>query len=160
MEAADPTEEGDQIMRLLGPVLSALDDLDHGQAPPLFKPTPTRRRTSRPADARRLQLSALRHEAALRRRGMSQEQARGEVADAYEVSVETIRSWKKKLGLESKGEIARSIRMDDLLERSRQKLGWPVPSVPQIIKAAARYGNELRKIEPKKAKVKGKKSLP
>jgi hypothetical protein len=111
-EAADPTEERLEILQLLEPVLSALDDLDHGQTPPVFKPTPTKRHTARPADARRLQRSALRYEASLRRQGMSQEQARGAVADAYAVSIETIRSWKKKLNLESPGEVDATLRQD------------------------------------------------
>jgi hypothetical protein len=159
-EAADPTEERLEILQLLEPVLSALDDLDHGQTPPVFKPTPTKRHTARPADARRLQRSALRYEASLRRQGMSQEQARGAVADAYAVSIETIRSWKKKLNLESPGEVDATLRQDRVLARSYRILGAPIRDVAHILQSAARAGNELRKIEPKKAKAKGKKKPP
>lgn len=149
-EAADPSEENFEILRLLKPVLAALDDLDHGETPAVFKPTPTKRRGSRPAEVRRLQLWALRNEAALRRLPMTKDDSRSEVAALYKVSEDAIRSWERQLKRDSKDEFADAIRLDARLHLTRKRLGWPLPSKEQILKAIRRHGDAYQLVRPRK----------
>jgi len=155
-EAADPSQEGLEIMQLLAPVLSALDDLEHGETPPVFKPTPTKRRGSRPAQVRRLQLWALRHEAALRRLPMKKQDARSAVAAKYDVTEDAIKTWERYLKRDSTAELSEAIRLDARLYGTRKKLGWPLPSEEGILKAADHHGRAYQLVRPRaKNKTKG-----
>ncbi len=158
-EFREPTARAIDLEQLLLVVLAGLDDLDQGEIPTIFKPTPSKRRTKWPAQSRRLHIRALVQVAALRRRGLTLVHARKVIAEDYRVAVDTIRSWQKRLKLESKLELAVALQLDAQLEKSRQKLGWPTPSIEQIRKNALRDGDMLRALRPEKKKTEqGKKS--
>lgn len=158
-EFREPTAQAIDLEQLLLLVLAGLNDLDQGETPAIFRPTPSKRRTKWPAQTRRLHIRALEHEAALRRRGLKLEPARKAIAEDYGVTVDTIRSWQKHLRLESKLELAVALQLDVQLEKSRKKVGWPTPSIEQIRKNALRDGDTLRALRPEKKKAEqGKKS--
>lgn len=158
-EFREPTTRAIDLEQLLLVVLAGLDDLDQGETPAIFRPTPSKRRTKWPAQTRRLHIRALEHEAALRRRGLTLETARKAIAEDYGVTVDTIRSWQKHLRLESKPELVAALQLDAQLEKSNNKMGWPTPSIDQIRKNALRDGGMLRALRPEKKKAEqGKKS--
>jgi hypothetical protein len=135
------------LVRLLQDAIAGLEALDYGEAHSIFKPTATGRRGLRPAEARRLQVQALRHESALRCLGHSRDGARKKIADAYGVSPDRIRDWLRALKHED----------PDAAEQLRQMAREPSPHLGHaartaraeilISRAARRNGASLKDLK-------------
>jgi len=136
-----------------------LRDLDHGEIPEIFELIKSKRRVSRPAEVRRLELWALRHEAALvRNKYMNKTKARREIAAAYGKSVELLKTWDNDLKSEPTktsdfgNELVTSLSDDAWFEKAQLKMGRAKPSEEQILELARQHGKRRQKLRPKSKK--------
>lgn len=149
-EALDP-----KIRNLFEITVLALKDLDHGETPEIFRPIKSKRRGSRPAEVRHLELWALRSEAALvRNKYMNKTQARQEIAEAYGKSVELLKTWAKDLKAEPTNssdfgnELATILSEDAWIESAHRKMGRPKLPVEHILELSRQHGQRYRQLRP------------
>jgi hypothetical protein len=145
------------IRRLFEIAVRGLKDLDHGEVPEIFQPKQAKRKGSRPAEVRSLELWAMRHQAALvRNKFTNKTTARHEVAAAYGRSIEALKVWHKNLRSEPPAtpgygnELFNFLAEDARIERAHRKLGLPTPSADHILELARRHGKRYRQLRPKK----------
>jgi hypothetical protein len=119
---AGPSASGQRLEGIFNDAIESLDDLDYGELPEVFTPSKTKRRDSKPAQVRQLQLLAIVHVEALRRRGLSAKAAHDAVAKEYFVDAGTIKSWRTKAKSESTDEYKHALRMAASLDRTRLEM--------------------------------------
>jgi len=144
LENGPPSHEGLALESLLSEAVEGLDALNLGEIPAIFAPAKVKERWLKPATIRYFKLRALGYVALLRELGRSPESAIAEVADAYNVSEDTIRKWKKTLDKDRSPETMRIKREPRLVYLSAKKLNWPV-SEQGLFTKMQRDGLELKK---------------
>jgi hypothetical protein len=93
------TEDNAQIHHVLKVLIVNLKAVEAGdEAPALFIPTKVKAKGKRPATLRKCRLIAIGAVSALRKAGYKVENAIDIVADAYGLSPDAIRQWRKTLG--------------------------------------------------------------
>lgn len=158
------TDEGEPLhprtRELFEIVVSGLRDLDHGQVAEIFERRKSKRRGKQPSQARRLELWALRHVAALvRNKHMKKSKARLEVATAYGRSIDLLKGWERALRAEEPSankvfnELTFLVLMDRQMERALY--GKSVVSAERVLEEASQHGAQYRKIRPGTKKADG-----
>jgi hypothetical protein len=122
IELSEPSAQGQRLEAIFNDAIESLDDLDYGELPEVFTPSKTKRRDSNPAQVRQLQLLAIVHVEALRRRGLSAKAANDAVAKEYFVDAGTIKSWRTKAKSESIDEYKHALRLAASLDRTQAEV--------------------------------------
>jgi len=162
LESDRPSEFADAfVLSILEDVLAGLNDLDDGEVPVVFMPSPRRSRGLKPAEVGRIRLRAVSYIAALTKRGMKLDAAIAEIAAVLLRDDEAVRKWRAAALKKMRTVDPHSLREQEYLmslvglDKSARMWGT-APSKDQIIQMAKKDGKRLKILQPnfgKKSKV-------
>jgi hypothetical protein len=140
------TEDNAQIHQVLNVLSASLKALEGGEVPPLFTPKNVTAKGKRPATLRKCRLIAIGAVSALRKAGYKVENAIDIVADAYGLSPDAMRQWRKTLGNDTDPEAQALMQ---LLPSSYSLFAW---TKEDLLKAVKRAGQSFKHAQEKKGK--------
>ena len=143
LDLDEPSANNSLLSDLLYEVLDGLDYLDSGETPPIFAPTKGKRQARFPAQIKRLQIRALVHIEALRKRGYSLKNARKVVAERFGRDPETLASWAKKLKKQAPDQIKEALGMALTIDTTHARMIWGQQPAEHILEVAHKDGQRL-----------------
>jgi hypothetical protein len=156
LEGADePTVYDQQTLAILGEVLDALDSLDVGAVPEIFRKGPRRHNTADPVEIRQIRRQAVFYVQALHlNRGVAVKDAIAWVADKYGRGPDAIDNWRRPIV--TKGKSTRAIEEDRLAVRillDHDRLWGAKRTKADILKMAENDGQRLKVLQTKPDKL-------